>query len=146
MSIARRLREERKRAGLSQADFADIAGVGVSTQKNYEAGRRAPDTDYLEKVQATVDVAYIITGRHTTAEDPGDYQTAKKIRLEFDPDVATEANRMTEQLAELFEFEYDRRHSVAPFIYGMLMTKVHGDTFEDMVKLLRSLGWPEKEK
>ncbi len=58
-----RLREERKRLGLNQVDFAEIGGVKKGAQINYERGERSPDADYLSGVAAAgVDVLYVITG------------------------------------------------------------------------------------
>lgn len=58
-----RLREERKRLGLNQTDFAAIGGVKKETQSNYETGIRRPDSAYLEAIAAHgVDVGYLLTG------------------------------------------------------------------------------------
>ncbi|EPU3934610.1 helix-turn-helix domain-containing protein [Morganella morganii] len=66
LSLSERLKEERKRLGLTQVSFAEIAGVQPTTQVNYEKGTRTPDAEYLEKVgKAGVDVLYIITGQRT---------------------------------------------------------------------------------
>jgi transcriptional regulator with XRE-family HTH domain len=69
-SFCERLKEERTRLGFSQADFAQIAGVQRRAQVNYEAGERAPDSDYLEKASLVgVDVGYLITGHRTVLEE-----------------------------------------------------------------------------
>lgn len=61
-----RLREERKRLGLNQTDFAAFAGVTTETQSNYERGSRKPDSEYLEAIAARgVDVGYLLTGART---------------------------------------------------------------------------------
>ena len=58
-----RLREERERLGLSQDDMAKVGGIGRTTQLNYEAGTRFPDTDYLHKIAgAGANQIYILTG------------------------------------------------------------------------------------
>ena len=55
-----RIREERERLGLTQADL----GVAPKTQRYYEIGERKPDTDYIERLAALgADVLYILTGR-----------------------------------------------------------------------------------
>ncbi|WP_122300423.1 helix-turn-helix transcriptional regulator [Pseudomonas syringae] len=59
-----RLREERERLGLSQQELADLCGVTMRSQRNYEKGERQPDTSYLEPfAQAGGDLLYIITGQ-----------------------------------------------------------------------------------
>lgn len=59
-----RLREERKRSGLTQSDLAEIGGVQKNAQSLYESGARKPDSDYLQAIaQAGIDVAYVILGK-----------------------------------------------------------------------------------
>ncbi|MCT7309711.1 helix-turn-helix domain-containing protein [Ralstonia sp. CHL-2022] len=62
-SIAKRLREERKRLGLTQERFGAKGGVGKLAQLNYEKGERSPDAEYLAALtQIGVDVSYVLTG------------------------------------------------------------------------------------
>jgi transcriptional regulator with XRE-family HTH domain len=42
MTFADRLKELRKRAGLTQAELASASGVPLYSIRNYEQGRRAP--------------------------------------------------------------------------------------------------------
>lgn len=67
MTLADRLRKERKAKGLSQRDLALACGVGHIAQGNYEKGHRVPRADYLCSLNALgFDVHYILTGeRHT---------------------------------------------------------------------------------
>ncbi|CAN7596220.1 helix-turn-helix domain-containing protein [Variovorax paradoxus] len=61
-----RLREERKRLGLSQEALAELGGVKLNAQSNYETGKRAPDADYLARVAVHgVDVAFLFSGQRT---------------------------------------------------------------------------------
>ncbi|MBP7242929.1 hypothetical protein [Amaricoccus sp.] len=63
-----RLREERRRLGLSQSAFGALAGVKKNAQFNYEADRRAADARYLTAAAAHgVDVLYLLTGRREGA-------------------------------------------------------------------------------
>ena len=63
-----RLRQERRRLGLNQAELASAGGVQKHAQLNYEKGLRYPDARYLAGIaQAGVDVLYLLTGR---ASDP----------------------------------------------------------------------------
>lgn len=63
-----RLREERKRLGLSQDELATMGGVKLNAQSNYENGKRAPDADYLARMAAQgVDVGFLFTGERTRA-------------------------------------------------------------------------------
>lgn len=70
-SFSERLKEERSRLGLSQTEFAQIGGVQRRAQVNYEAGERAPDSVYLEKISALgVDVGYLVTGNRSNVAKP----------------------------------------------------------------------------
>jgi transcriptional regulator with XRE-family HTH domain len=63
VTIGARLREERKRLGLSQTEFGAAVGVAMKSQLNYEAGDRSPDGVYFAASAALgVDVLYVITG------------------------------------------------------------------------------------
>lgn len=63
MKIGDRLRLERLRLGLNQADFAALAGVTKTSQFNYEKGERSPDANYLAAIkQHGADVYFILTG------------------------------------------------------------------------------------
>lgn len=60
-----RLREERKRLGLTQARLAESVGISTPTQVGYELGARTPDANYLTAIeQLGLDERYIRTGTH----------------------------------------------------------------------------------
>lgn len=64
MSIGERLKAERGRLGLNQADFAGVAGTTKKSQIGYEKDVVPPDAAYLAAVAAAgVDVQYVITGQ-----------------------------------------------------------------------------------
>lgn len=64
MNFGERLRLERERLGLNQKDFGALAGVSKTTQFNYEADERYPDTNYLEALGSHgVDLVFLLTGR-----------------------------------------------------------------------------------
>lgn len=59
-----RLRQERRRLRMSQAEFAVLGGVQSQAQLHYEKGSRRPNSDYLIAIAASgVDVQYLITGQ-----------------------------------------------------------------------------------
>lgn len=66
-----RIRDLREKMGLSQGNFADVAGVTARAQRNYEAGLRTPNIRYLESLAEVgrVDVGYILTGVMTNEFD-----------------------------------------------------------------------------
>ncbi|WP_431511633.1 XRE family transcriptional regulator [Variovorax sp. DAIF25] len=70
VEIGERLKLERQRLGLAQADFGTKAGVSKTSQFNYEAGERSPDAEYLHNAaELGVDITYVITGRRVASND-----------------------------------------------------------------------------
>ena len=63
MNAGTRLREERERLKLSQAELADKVGISRVTLGRYETGKREIGTDFLDKVgRLGMQVEYILTG------------------------------------------------------------------------------------
>ncbi|MDH0744813.1 helix-turn-helix domain-containing protein [Pseudomonas sp. GD03842] len=66
MNIGRRLKEERKRLGLSQQEFGAVGGVEANAQGKYESGERIPRADYLADLEKRgVDILYVLSGKRT---------------------------------------------------------------------------------
>lgn len=64
IDIGSRLRQERKRLGLSQKEMGELGGVAANAQGKYESGERAPRADYLAALaRAGVDVLFVLTNR-----------------------------------------------------------------------------------
>ena len=102
--LGERLREERKRLGLSQADFGALGGVKANAQGKYESDERSPDATYLNGVMAAgVDVLYVLTGKRTpvTAEGlgPDESEVLNHYRALPESDRKT-VRRMASALAE----------------------------------------------
>lgn len=71
MSISDRLKEERERIGLNQADFAARGGASKHSQLDWEKGRATPNCAFMEAVaELGVDVRYVITGRRDYTPPP----------------------------------------------------------------------------
>lgn len=63
VSIGARLKEERNRIGLIQADAAKAAGVGFTAYQGYERGDRFPNAESLYGLFLVgFDVLYVVTG------------------------------------------------------------------------------------
>jgi len=70
VEIGERLKLERQRLGLAQADFGTKAGVSKTSQFNYEAGERSPDAEYLRNAaELGVDITYVVTGQRVASND-----------------------------------------------------------------------------
>jgi transcriptional regulator with XRE-family HTH domain len=64
--LGSRLKEERKRLGLSQQDFGSIGGVEANAQGKYESGERIPRSDYMAALgKKGIDVMYVLSGQRT---------------------------------------------------------------------------------
>ena len=77
MSFGARLREERKRLGLKQAEFAALVGTDVPKQSLYENDHRALRAGYLARLEpAGVDLLYVLTGRRSEGVPLGEEASA----------------------------------------------------------------------
>lgn len=75
-----RLKEERKRLKLSQADLAKVGGVGRIAQHQYESETTAPTTRYLSAISAAgIDLAYLVLG---TRSETGGLTWEQRDRVE----------------------------------------------------------------
>jgi transcriptional regulator with XRE-family HTH domain len=78
-----RIREERKRLGLGQAEFGKIGGCGRTTQFKYESGESKPDIDYLTALHKFgVDAFYIMTGQRIDQTKQGEHQLQQYASVE----------------------------------------------------------------
>ncbi|RQQ73117.1 XRE family transcriptional regulator [Burkholderia stagnalis] len=85
-NFGERLKAERKRLGLKQAELADRAGTTNVAQSRYESGDRSPDWEYLSAVaRAGVDVLYVLTGKRNTSELSGDEEVLVAGYRSLDP-------------------------------------------------------------
>lgn len=67
-----RLREERLRLGLTQAEMAEIGGVKRTSQHIYESDIRVPDLNYLMRVRdAGADLGYLVLGVRQPSQGAG---------------------------------------------------------------------------
>ncbi len=102
--LGERLREERKRLGLSQADFGALGGVKANAQGKYEADERSPDAEYLTGLSAAgVDVLYLLTGQRTPVTADGLAEDESEVLNHYRsmPDADRAAvRRLTTALAE----------------------------------------------
>lgn len=65
--IGSRLRQERKRLGLSQREIGQLGGVAANAQGKYESGERVPKADYLAALaNCGLDVLYVLTARRAS--------------------------------------------------------------------------------
>ncbi|CAJ0709270.1 hypothetical protein LMG19089_04933 [Ralstonia edaphis] len=85
-TIGTRLREERKRLGHSQSQFAELASIHKNAQGNYESDLRRPDADYLVQIaKAGVDVGYVLFGELSGATLQPDEQELLATYRALDP-------------------------------------------------------------
>lgn len=79
--IANRLKAAREGLGLSQQAIAEHCGITARSQRNYEAGERLPDAQYLARLaDAGVDVVYVLTGERSGKQPAAD--AAEQVLLD----------------------------------------------------------------
>lgn len=84
MGIGERIVSERKRLGMSQAEFASKSGVSLSSQKRYEKGDRDPDSSYLEAIESIgVDRFFISFGSRLSDYQSDRYAAAEWFLMEL---------------------------------------------------------------
>lgn len=85
MSVGSRLREERERIRLSQADFAEKSGVHRNTIARYETDKSQLGAGFIETIRAIgIDVDYVLFGIPNPAA-PVDcpFVQAQKLGLQY---------------------------------------------------------------
>ena len=61
--LPERLKQERLRQGMTQADLAAAVGIAKKSQTNYELGHTVPGIDYVMHLHALgFDVEFLLTG------------------------------------------------------------------------------------
>lgn len=95
--VGERLKEERRRLGMSKVEFAKRVGVHRNTQTNYESGEREPDADYLEAAEKLgVSLSYILDGERVDGLPRFAAHLAHQIFLKSAPLCSIDAVAMEE--------------------------------------------------
>ncbi|MDY7559877.1 helix-turn-helix transcriptional regulator [Pseudomonas sp. 10B1] len=83
--IGTRLKEERKRLGLSQTELGVIGGIEPNSQGMYERGQRFPNATYLSSIaDSGVDILYVVTGVKKVQAADGISAIETKVLHELD--------------------------------------------------------------
>ena len=83
-TIGSRLKAQREKLGLSQADMAEKAGVTARSQRNYESGTRVPDAEYLIAVSKIgVNLLEVLHGDFGTHKEGDDVAYVMAIEQAF---------------------------------------------------------------
>ena len=101
--MSNRIREERKKAGLTMRQLGDIVGVAESAISHYETGKRQPNHETMIKISETlgVTVGYLM-GADEQKEIP-----AILADSEVDARIWDRWGQLTEQEKELFLAQID---------------------------------------
>jgi transcriptional regulator with XRE-family HTH domain len=108
---ADRLRQERVRLGLTQAEMGLIGGVKTPTQSMYERSASSPTWDYLDAIaQAGVDVSYVLFGKKSSMHQTLDenivraaLQALRNVSKELDPSKAMSLESETKAFVEMYK-------------------------------------------
>lgn len=152
MALKDRLREARKKAGLSQEQLASMIGVAKSTLSGYERDGREPTMNTLSKIMNAlgVDANYLLQDEMKELEETANLNldernTIKKIRKldthgkrivtmvideEYSRCVTEEESRVVEFLFDSNSGEYVARRK----------TEITQDMAKKMIERLQDLG------
>ena len=105
MGFGARLKEERRRLGLTQAEFAALVGTDMPKQSLYERDQRQLRAAYLARLEpAGVDVLYVVTGQRSEGFPLGGAAAAFITTYMNLPDeVREQLQRFLANLAEYVE-------------------------------------------
>ena len=80
-ALGLRLRSERKRLGLTQAELASRTGVSRAAVATYEAGRTPPDVEFIDRLrEAGVRTGYVVDGEVAASSTPlFDWELARHL-------------------------------------------------------------------
>ncbi|MDF2180969.1 helix-turn-helix transcriptional regulator [Neptuniibacter sp. CAU 1671] len=107
-----RLKSERIRLGYSQEDFGAVGGVARNAQSNYESGKRAPDTDYLQAIASLeVDIGYLIKGIRTGSLMDDYLSEAEAELISSYRRTTVEQRAVILQVCEAIAAKYESEHS-----------------------------------
>ena len=104
-AFADRLRVERERLGLTQEQFAALAGMSRLAQFKYEHDQSMPTVEYLAKLnEAKVDGYYLLTGRRLSSTQV-DWDLARDAYAFVHKNFASKAGKSysSDQLFEVFQ-------------------------------------------
>lgn len=117
-----RLREERKRLGLSQDEFAERAGIKRLAQLQYEKEVREPRTSYLAALGALgVSLSYVLFGEKADSKGMLPEETRRIERKIFDlidEYVANQCGGILSSEGRYVLFEVMRAHCVQAALSG----------------------------
>lgn len=112
-----RLKEERVRLGLKQAEAAEICGVTREAWGKYERMKSIPGGDVLFSFAAAgADIQYILTGKRSVLVDDGNQPQAGigSIQTDIAELVLKCSDLIQEQCAEIgFEMSAENRYMLA---------------------------------
>ena len=98
VSIGERIRDERKKLQLSQADFAKLAGCSRNAQAIYERNESLPGAAYLIKLsEMGIDVQYVLIGQRTPSADGAFAESEEEKKLLENYRAMDEAARLNIQ-------------------------------------------------
>ena len=129
-----RLKEERKRLGLNQEEFAALGGVKKGAQFNYENGSRAPDTDYLFSIAlAGVDLVYLMTGEPSVSTMSDDENELLAGYRKLDLRAKARVLGVVEGASDADTPPSAPKNRSNITIHGGVGQQIHGETFKKVV-------------
>lgn len=139
LGFGMRLKEERKRLGLNQAELAQVGGVGRLAQLQYESEATAPTTRYLSAIGAIgVDLVYLVANIRLEADGLGAEQRERVERRAFEwvetcaesqpgEKMSAEARRLLYQIIRGVLIQMELGTLPEDFDTGLLMSQKIGN-------------------
>ena len=101
-AIGSRLREERLRLGMTQADFSAFGGVAKRTALEWEQGKTSPNALFLAAAsQHGIDILYVVNGvrlSDTNTAPPADEQAIVEAWRALNPEQKKLARRLIQAI------------------------------------------------
>jgi transcriptional regulator with XRE-family HTH domain len=86
-TFAARLKTERGRLGLTQAELAELGGVHLNSQAGYERDTSSPTAEYLARVAMHgVDISYLFHGTYADTTVPQPVRELLALLIQLPPD------------------------------------------------------------
>ena len=101
MGIGEQIRASRNRAGLTQIDVAEKAGIAVNSLRNYESGKRDPNFSQLHAISKAIGISVL------ELISAPDWSDSSKTAAEFSDSVSSLAAAGDSDLAAELVDEMD---------------------------------------
>ena len=96
MTMAERIKRQRKLHGINQEELSDRLGLSIQTIRRWEWGKRAPNTDIMPKLAEALgtSVAYLMGLEDEPAPSVAELQAQNVVRTAHESETVHTAGRL----------------------------------------------------